>query len=90
MWVWVFMATQWLYGQSPKIQFTDLLLRAEENPSVASVAMRLAMDNNMPVSIYTKDHVYMQVMGIENGKPVYAVMKNILRPYDNGTTAFFS
>lgn len=85
----LFLAPQILYGQSPKISFESLLIQAEENPSIVHAAMRLAIDNNLPVSLYTKNYVYMQVMGIENGKPVYAVMKNILRPYDNGTTAFF-
>ena len=75
---------------SPKIQFTELLTRTEENPELVMNAKREAIRNNLPVSIVTTDHVMVTAMSVENGMPVYSVITNFADLYDGGYTAFYN
>ncbi|HEX9251797.1 MAG TPA: T9SS type A sorting domain-containing protein [Ignavibacteriaceae bacterium] len=79
-----------LMAQSqPQISFNDLLISSEENPQMKLQAREIALKNNLPWSIYLSDKIFIEALGVENEKPVYAVITNLLNPYEGGSTAFF-
>ncbi len=74
---------------SPKISFNDLLIQSELNPQNVISARSEAVRLQMPVSILTKNKVKYDVMSVENGRPVYAVITNFADIYKGGYTAFY-
>ena len=73
----------------PNINFYELLISAEENPSMKTEARKVALENNTPWSIYLPEKIFIEALGVENGKPVYAVITNLVNPYIGGSTLFF-
>jgi hypothetical protein len=73
----------------PNINFNDLLISSEENPHMKLAAREIALKNNIPWSIYLPEKIFIEALGIENGKPVYSVITNLVNPYNGGTTLFF-
>jgi hypothetical protein len=73
----------------PQISFNDLLISSEENPQIKLQARDIALKNDIPWSIYLSDKIFIKALGVENEKPVYAVITNLLNPYEGGSTAFF-
>jgi hypothetical protein len=74
---------------SPVIGFEQLMITAEENPSVVMNARAEAIRQNLPVSIMTTDNLIADVKSLENGAPVYSVITNFADIYNGGYTAFF-
>jgi hypothetical protein len=74
---------------SPHISFNNLLLSSEENAQQKTIARETALEKNQPWSIYLPDKIFIEALGVENGKPVYSVIKNLVNPYDGGSTMFF-
>jgi hypothetical protein len=73
----------------PNINFNDLLISSEENPHIKLTAREIALKNNIPWSIYLSEKIFIEALGVENGKPVYSVITNMVNPYNGGTTMFF-
>ena len=76
-------------NSSPVIGFEQLMINAEENPSVVMNARAEAVRQNLPVSIMTADNVIAEVKSIESGVPVYAVITDIANIYNGSYTAFY-
>ncbi|MGE5436748.1 MAG: hypothetical protein ACM3O3_05930, partial [Syntrophothermus sp.] len=60
----------------------DYLLKAEINPKIVQAAVTEAAKLNQPRSIYLPQGIFIDLVGIEDGKPVYVVMYNLANPYD--------
>jgi len=73
----------------PSIGFEELLMQSENNPRLVLAARNLAAGKNIPVNILTLNKVMYDVKGIENGKVVYAVFKNLADVYNGGYCAFY-
>ncbi len=74
---------------APQISFSDLLERAERDPSISLTAKQLAIKQGLPVNILTSDRKMFDAKGVENGNVVYAVFTNLADVYAGGSTAFF-
>ncbi|HZW39706.1 MAG TPA: T9SS type A sorting domain-containing protein [Ignavibacteriaceae bacterium] len=61
----------------------DYLLKAEMNPKIVQVAVTEAAKLNQPKSIYLPQGIFIDLVGIEDGKPVYVVMYNLANPFDD-------
>jgi len=59
---------------SPKINFKELLIRSELNPSEVLTARELAVRQSLPVNILTTNRIVIDAKGIEDGKIVYTVI----------------
>jgi len=78
-----------LADASPRISFEELLVQSELNPQNVLLARAEAMRMNLPLNIMSKDNVIADVKGIEDGKPVYAVITDFADVYNGGYTAFY-
>ncbi|MBN8568101.1 MAG: T9SS type A sorting domain-containing protein [Ignavibacteria bacterium] len=74
---------------APKISFQDLLTNAESNTALLKEARALCASLNQPFEIYTNQRVIIAAKGIEDGKVVYAVIKNAARIYDGAEVMFY-
>jgi len=74
---------------APKISFQELLTNAESNSSLLKEAKALCFNLNIPFEIYTNQRVIIAAKGIEDGKVVYAVIKNAARIYDGAEVMFY-
>ncbi|MDH3268441.1 MAG: T9SS type A sorting domain-containing protein [Ignavibacteria bacterium] len=80
-----------MYAQNkPQISFEELILRVEENPQFLIEARMLTAQLDIPHTIYLPEGIFIQAMGVENNKVVYAIYNNMLDIYDNGETAFWT
>jgi hypothetical protein len=75
--------------EQPGIGLEDALIRAEENPSMLQQAKQLAIGLGLPVSIVLPSGTVMYPIGVEEDKPVYAVITNPLHPAIGGYVASF-
>lgn len=73
----------------PIISFNELLINAEENIKIKSEARAIASKLELPWSIYLKEGIFIEALTVENNKPVYLVITDMLNPYIGGYTAFF-
>jgi hypothetical protein len=73
----------------PIISFNELLINAEENIKIKSEARAIASKLELPWSIYLKEGIFIETLTVENNKPVYLVITDMLNPYIGGYTAFF-
>ncbi|MBI5471612.1 MAG: hypothetical protein HY961_04635 [Ignavibacteriae bacterium] len=64
-----------------RISFEDLVLRNEQNPKLGLEAKQLADRLGLPRAIVFTRGVVIDAMGIEDGRPVYAVMSNLAHPF---------
>jgi hypothetical protein len=79
-----------IYGQEkPRIDFITLMEMSEITPYHIAKATQEIEADNLPVAIYLPEGIYIEAMGVEDGKTVYAIMKDLLNPYNGGETAFF-
>ena len=78
-----------LAQDKPQISFIDLLTSSEENPQLKMEARKLALNTNIPWSIYFSNGVFIEALSIEKNRPVYAVINNLVNPYNGGTTSFY-
>jgi hypothetical protein len=76
-------------GNSPRIKFEDLLITAELEPSIFLEVRKLSAEQNLPMTILTRDKKLFNACGIEDGKVVYAFISDLLNPFNNGKTLFF-
>lgn len=75
--------------ETPLIAFDELVINAEQNPKLVFEAKQLAEKLGLPLSIYLPEGIFIDALGIENGKPVYSVATNLLHPFENGQAVFF-
>ncbi|GJQ62397.1 MAG: hypothetical protein SCALA702_14500 [Melioribacteraceae bacterium] len=75
---------------SPSLKYDNLSVRAEGNISLIAEAKRAAINAGLPVSIYLQGEFFADVMGVENGEPVYAFVTNLLRPEEGASLKFYS
>ena len=74
---------------SPKIGLNELLIQSELNPQNVISARSEAVRQQLPVSIITKSKIKYDVMSVENGRPVYAVITNFADIFKGGYTSFY-
>lgn len=74
---------------APKITFQELLEKAETTPSILKSTKVLCASLNLPFEIYTNQKVIIAAKGVEDGKVVYAVIKNAARIYDGAEVLFY-
>lgn len=72
-----------------RISFEELLLRNEQNPKLGFEAKELATRAGLPKTVYLANGTVVDALGIEDGRPVYAVITNAARPFDGGMAMFF-
>jgi hypothetical protein len=81
---------QFVYAQQkPNISFVDALLTSEENPMLTKQAQLETQRLNIPHSIYLPVGIFIQATLLENNKPVFTIIKDLVNPYNQGETAFF-
>lgn len=73
----------------PTAKLSDLLIEKELNPGTARDAQHVARQHGLPVSLYLHEGVIIEVLAIENGRPVYGVITNLAHPFEGGRTAFY-
>lgn len=78
-----------LYSANPQIGLSDLILSAERNSRQVDEARDAALALGRPTTIYLPQGIMIDVLGIEEGLPVYAVMTNLAHPLQDGYTAFY-
>jgi hypothetical protein len=78
-----------VFSAEPQISFKDLVISAESNFKQIHQARSLALDLGQPTTIYLAEGVMIDVLAVEEGVPVYAVITNLAHPFDGGYTAFF-
>ncbi|HEX2787325.1 MAG TPA: T9SS type A sorting domain-containing protein [Ignavibacteria bacterium] len=61
----------------------------ERNPSILLDLRAKCLNDGIPLEIYTRDKKLIVAKGFEDGKIVYAVMRNLVNIYDNCGVMFF-
>lgn len=74
---------------APRVSFTDLMDNFERNPSIITILSSKCLSDGIPLEIYTQDKKVIFAKGLEDGKVVYAVMRNLANIYDNCGVMFF-
>jgi hypothetical protein len=74
---------------SPRINFRDLLEKAERDVQVYRDTRNAATQQGLPVNILTSDRVMIDAKGIEDGRIVYAVITDFAYVFNGGYTAFY-
>ena len=69
--------------------FDALLLRNEQDPAVGLAARARAAALGLPRTIHLRDGVLIHAIGVEDGRPLYAVVRNLARPSDGGSVATY-
>jgi len=77
------------FSAEPQISLKDLMLSAENNFKQVHKARTAALALEQPTTIYLPEGVMIDVLGLEKGIPVYAVMTNIAHPFEGGYAAFY-
>ncbi|MFO7525244.1 MAG: T9SS type A sorting domain-containing protein [Ignavibacteriaceae bacterium] len=75
--------------QRPQISFEDLMLNAELDYKNILAARDASLNLAIPVSIYLEEGIFIESKGVENNKPVYAVVRDLLNPYNNSDVMFY-
>jgi hypothetical protein len=75
--------------QRPQISFEDLMINAELDYKNIIEAREAALMLQLPISIYLEEGIFIEAKAVENGKPVYAVIRNLLHPYENSDVMFY-
>lgn len=75
--------------QRPQISFEDLMINAELDYQNIIEAREAALNMQIPLSIYLEEGIFIEAIGVENQKPVYSVIKNILHPFENSDVMFY-
>ncbi len=78
-----------IVAASPKISFDELMKNAEHNSSLRNQAHTAAAKLTHPVTIMTSDGIIIDAIGVESGKPVYAVITDPVNIYRGGFSAFY-
>lgn len=85
----LFFLNLFIYPQTkPQISYSNLIINAEQNPDLRLKARELAAKLDLPISIYLPQGVFIEAIGIENNKPVYSIINNLVNPWENGEAAF--
>lgn len=85
----LFLLNFFIYPQTkPQISYYNLIINAEQNPDLRLKARELAAKMDLPISIYLPQGVFIEAIGIENNKPVYSIINNLVNPWENGEAAF--
>jgi len=77
------------FSSTPQITIKDLMLTAEKNFQQIHEARTAALALDQPTTIYLPEGIMIDVLGLENDKPVYAVMTNLAHPLESGYAAFY-
>lgn len=67
----------------------SLILSGEINPKLVVSSHRLATEQGLPISIYTESGVYIEALGIKDGKPIYVAIENLTHPTLNCKSYFY-
>ncbi|MEK7263746.1 MAG: T9SS type A sorting domain-containing protein [Bacteroidota bacterium] len=78
-----------LFSATPKKSLAEILEQNERNPQLGIAAKQLARTQHIPFNMYLEEGILMDALDVENGNVVYAVMTNLLRPFDGGATMFY-
>ena len=74
----------------PSIGFEELITASEENPQMIIQAKLLTAQLDIPHTIYLPEGIFVQALGVENDRVVYAIYHNLVDIYDNGETAYWT
>jgi hypothetical protein len=75
--------------QRPQIRFEELMINAELDYKNIIEARDAALMLQIPISIYLEEGIFIEAKAVESGKPVYAVIRNLLHPYENSDVMFY-
>jgi hypothetical protein len=76
--------------QRPQISFEDLMINAESDYRHIFEAREAALNQEIPFSIYLEEGIFIEAKAVENGKLVYAVIRNLLHPQENNDVMFYN
>lgn len=74
---------------APRVSFIDLMENFERNPAINIDLGAKCLADGIPLEIYTRNKNLIVAKGFEDGKVVYAVMRNFADIYDNCGVMFF-
>jgi hypothetical protein len=69
---------------SQENSFEDLLIQKELNPASYLEAKRIAINQEIPMSIKLSEGILIDVLKVENGVVLYSVIKNLAHPFSDG------
>lgn len=75
--------------QRQQISFEDLMLNAELDYMNVIESRIAALNTGAPINIYLEEGIFIEAKGVENGKPVYAVIRDLLHPAENSDVMFY-
>ncbi len=73
----------------PETELGQLLYLAETQPEIEAQAKQLARQNNLPISLQLSDGTFIEALGVKDGQPLYAVMRNLAHPAIGGEVLNF-
>lgn len=73
----------------PETELAQLLYLAETQPEIEAQAKQLALQNNLPISLQLSDGTFIEALGVKDGQPLYAVMRNLAHPAIGGEVLNF-
>src|SRR5690606_33219023 len=76
--------------ERPEISFEALMLNAEQNYKYIKEARELTIEQEVPFSIYLEEGIFIEAKAVEDGKPVYAVIRNFQHPQENSDVMFYN
>jgi hypothetical protein len=86
----LFLLSTPLFSQEkPLIGFDDLMINAELDFRNVIEARYAALKMEAPINIYLEEGIFIEAKAVEHGKPVYAVMRNTLHPFENGEVMYY-
>jgi len=70
--------------------FVELIISKETNPQMYLEAKKIAINQELPVSIKLPSNILIDVIKFENGELLYSVIKNVAHPFSDGEILTFN
>jgi hypothetical protein len=75
--------------QRPQISFENLMINAELDFKNIIEARDACLTLEIPFSIYLEEGIFIEAIGVENEKPVYSVIRDLLHPFKMGDVMYY-
>ncbi|MCK5032304.1 MAG: hypothetical protein KAS18_01690, partial [Calditrichia bacterium] len=77
-----------IFSQS-KLDFSSIMLKSEQNPQISNNALKLAIEKNLPTSIFISEEVFIQPVIVHNNEVLYSVITDFRHTFNGGYLATF-
>jgi hypothetical protein len=81
----LFVIALYVYPSFPQENtFEQIMISKETNPQMYVDAKKVALSQELPISIKLNGNILMDVVKVENGKVLYSIIKNVAHPFSDG------